>query len=220
MRRGWKQNSEQIKAANQDSIRQQENLRAQQLQLVRQGDLMAEQAVTAPVFQLMQILESIANSTDVRVGNSQYTGRTAFKEIFRQFHPQGARFVRMPNADQTADPHQRRQQLSQAYSEFHRTYNNELSHFFRSLYTIIRFIHDSPLSDDKKRNFVRMVRMQLTQSQLLLLFYNGLTDGHGYPKFFNLIKKHRVLDNLDVSQLFHQPDRDLYDRLPYVNMAP
>jgi hypothetical protein len=72
------------------------------------------------------------------------------------------------------------------------------------------------LDKTQKTNLIRLLRSQLSQHQLLLLFYNGLTDNYGYPKFYKLIKKYNMLGNMDDMELIYPADKDIYSGLPDV----
>lgn len=69
-------------------------------------------------------------------------------------------------------------------------------HYFRHLYTIIKFIDSLELlSFEEKNKYTSMVRATLSRYELVWLFYNGLSIA-GNPKFKKLIEKYSLLKNI------------------------
>lgn len=69
-------------------------------------------------------------------------------------------------------------------------------HYFRHLYTIIKFIHKSDFLDyDEKYKYTTMVRATLSRYELIWLYYNSLSDV-GRQKFKNLIEMYSLLKNM------------------------
>ena len=69
-------------------------------------------------------------------------------------------------------------------------------HYFRHLYTIIKFIDNSEfLAFAEKYKYTTMVRATLSRYELVWLFYNGLSEV-GNPKFKRLIERYSLLKNM------------------------
>ncbi|MFS2871677.1 putative phage abortive infection protein [Phocaeicola dorei] len=69
-------------------------------------------------------------------------------------------------------------------------------HYFRHLYTIIKFIDNSDLlSFEEKYKYTSMVRATLSRYELVWLFYNGLSIV-GNPKFKKFIERYSLLKNI------------------------
>ena len=69
-------------------------------------------------------------------------------------------------------------------------------HYFRHLYTIIKFIDNSTfLTFADKYKYTTMVRATLSRYELVWLFYNGLSEV-GNPKFKRLIERYSLLKNI------------------------
>lgn len=99
-----------------------------------------------------------------------------------------------------------------AYLTAHKRSGNALSHYFCNLYVIYKYIDDAPaLTFDQKKEYGRIVRAQLSDDELLAIFYNSLTKPDninyliefGYPKMTNLIFKYDILQNLNKNRVFH-----------------
>lgn len=82
----------------------------------------------------------------------------------------------------------------EAYDKCHTP--SYFDHYFRHLYTIIKFIDNSAfLSFTDKYKYTTMVRATLSRYELVWLFYNGLSEV-GNPKFKRLIEKYSLLKNI------------------------
>lgn len=85
-----------------------------------------------------------------------------------------------------------------------------LASYFRTLYNIYRFVDDSPYSEIEYYN--RIIRAQMPDHALVILFYNSLTDrGKNFQKY---IVKYEILDNMPRGLLFHPFHGAILDNLP------
>lgn len=92
--------------------------------------------------------------------------------------------------------------------------------YFRHLYRIFKYIDESQLIDDTERySYSCIVRAQLSDYELLLLFYNSLTiDDNGVLKFKHLIEKYAIFNNIRESMLARQhEDYRLYHGGAYIH---
>lgn len=96
--------------------------------------------------------------------------------------------------------------ISSAYEEFYVKHGDEIGHYYRYLYNIFKFIHNSDIDD--KPFYSNLVRAQLSNSELVLLHYNSMSR-HGSKKFLPLIKEYKVLKSLPVSKLFDKSHASL-----------
>lgn len=70
---------------------------------------------------------------------------------------------------------------------------NDLGHYFRTLYHIMKFIDDRCPGD--KSRYAKIVRSYLSNSEICLLAYN-CSVGYGRPKFKSLVVKYALLHNI------------------------
>lgn len=94
--------------------------------------------------------------------------------------------------------------------------------YFRHLYRIFKYIDESQLIDDTERySYSCIVRAQLSDYELLLLFYNALTiDDNGIYKFKNLIEKYAIFNNIREPMLARQhEDYKLYHGGAYIHQV-
>ncbi len=105
-------------------------------------------------------------------------------------------------------------QLLSKYQDLYDHHDDVLGHYFRNLYNLIRVIDESTelviqdrktkeendeATNEERKAYVRIIRAQLSFSELILIFYNSFTeDGDAFKKY---IKKYDLLDNLKAKKL-------------------
>ena len=88
-------------------------------------------------------------------------------------------------------------------------YRDRLDHYFRHLYTILRYVDETKAFDynekderdtqnewEQKYHYATIVRATLARYEMLMLYYNGLSI-FGREKLKPLIEKYAMLNNLD-----------------------
>jgi len=96
--------------------------------------------------------------------------------------------------------------IDKSYTTFYREFQSNLSHYFRNLYNILKFIHKKNPGD--KFFYSNLLRAQLSASELLLLFYNCLSQFG--EKFKPLIEEYHFLQNMPKKPLI---DKSLHTKL-------
>ncbi len=89
--------------------------------------------------------------------------------------------------------------VQKAYNKMYHNMSN-VGSYFRSLYRVIKFIDESNFTDEEKYQYTSFVRAQLTDIELLWLFYN-CTVGYGKEKFKPLVEKYTLLKNMPQTRL-------------------
>ncbi|MEN8699605.1 putative phage abortive infection protein [Bacillus infantis] len=84
------------------------------------------------------------------------------------------------------------------YNRFYLQQKQELGHYFRNLYRFIKFIDEfTGLDNEKKSEYVDLIRAQLSADEMTLLIYNGLSsNGQAFQLF---MVKYDLLDGVDVT---------------------
>jgi DNA polymerase II large subunit len=98
-------------------------------------------------------------------------------------------------------------QLNAVYMEFYRSNSSELGHYFRSLYNIVKFVKNSEV--DNKNLYTNLVRAQLSSYELLLMFYNCLSE-MGSEKFKPYTVEFNLLKHLQIKSLLDPNHASLY----------
>lgn len=85
-----------------------------------------------------------------------------------------------------------------AYNYYYKKHQSDLGHYYTNLYHIFKFINNSNIED--KSNYTSLVRAQLSNDELFLLFYSSISK-YGKDKFKPLIEKYQLLKNLNKETL-------------------
>lgn len=88
------------------------------------------------------------------------------------------------------------------YIEVFHLHKNELSHYFKTLYRIIILIDTSSIEEEKKKQYFKLLRSQLSDSELLVLYYNYHSHlgakVRPYVITYDLLKHIRILDKIEM----------------------
>jgi hypothetical protein len=95
-----------------------------------------------------------------------------------------------------------------AYEEIYKDNRNDLGHYFRSLYNILRFISES--GRDDKFDYARIVRAQLSDYELAINCLNCLSE-HGVEKMKPHVEEFSILDNLPKDLYLSESLMDQFD---------
>jgi hypothetical protein len=159
-------------------------------------------------FKLLSLHHEIVGAIEMYVGELPVRGRRNFSTFYGEF-------VSNFQLEYKKDPSAGSLQVIQAaYEHFFESRQSDIGHYFRSLYHIIKYVHQSKKPD--KDFYAHLVRAQLSSSELLLLFYNCLST-KGIEKFKPLVEKYSLLENMPekklASDILQLPDhRKLYDQ--------
>lgn len=90
----------------------------------------------------------------------------------------------------------------QSYEVSYKTFEPYLSHYFRNLYYIMKFVDQSALVNDTEKEFYAgLVRAQLSQNELHVLMFNSMSEGHGYPKAIFIFDKYKIWKNMNSADV-------------------
>jgi hypothetical protein len=187
-------------------------LAGQRKQLEEQSETFRIQQFESTFFQLLSLHHQNVSSTDIVVparrrlgveakliGDSEpervLHGRDCFREMYDRFATGFQLEVK-----EYPDKHPL-EQLQTAYLSFYERYESDLGHYFRNLYTMIKFVKQSSIID--KRRYTNMVRAQLSAYELLLLFYNCLNI-YGNEKFKPLAEEFHLFKNMPRARVLSE----------------
>lgn len=112
--------------------------------------------------------------------------------------------------DQDTSMHKRK--IKDAYEKTCEKYLQYFAHYFRSLYHILNFIENQRDFDvDDKRLYAKILRSQLSDAELVSLFYNSLMEYDvpgrkkelGFPKLGKMLKEYEILHNMNEYDIIH-----------------
>lgn len=124
------------------------------------------------------------------IGNGgQYTNKDYFETLRRELQEQ---FLHQDKYNKN---------VSQAICDYINLYvkNPRLASYFRLLYRICELTDKAQIEDNKKKEYVKILRAQLTGSELLLLRYSAQTcEGENFKYYIN---KYNLLKHLPMFEL-------------------
>jgi hypothetical protein len=98
-----------------------------------------------------------------------------------------------------------------SFESFWNIYRADLGHYFRFLFNIFKFIEQSHLNDEEQYKYARILRAQLSDYELIILFYNCLSY-HGVERFKPIAEKYKIFDNLPYSLVLKESHLDFYNK--------
>lgn len=129
-----------------------------------------------------------ATSGDVDKGSRETKGRDCFSQFFDNFK----------DKYEEARGHPDRDRLQIAYDEFWKYRQQDLAHYYRYLYNVLRFVHEAKGIKDRGP-YVKLLRAQLSDYELVMLFYTALNK-HGI-NYWLYIHEYQLFDNLPAGML-------------------
>ena len=101
------------------------------------------------------------------------------------------------------------------YEPFFKKHQSNIGYYFRHLYNMFKFIDQHTFLNhfDEKKYYTDLVRAQLSNTELGLLFYN--CQSKWGVKFKPLVEDYSLLKGMDMGLLFQENHRDLYNEKAY-----
>lgn len=173
--------------------------------LTSQASAIAVQNFDRSLFEQISLLNKIIDSIEIQYYHGRELkvahGRSAFANLSQ-------RLFRLQKAMELTSYEELRD--DEELEEFFDQYIPQLSAFFRTLYNIYRFIDESDYRDRKLYN--RLLRAQLPDAALPLIFYNSLTV-RGI-KMQRYIARYSILDNMPLDYLLSDNHQSLIANMP------
>lgn len=172
-----------------------EELKGQKEQLKNQNQTMIVQNFENTFFQMLKLHHEIVDSINRR----EFVG---FKSRLK------SNYLNLKVQNEQS-------RINMMYTKFFEDHNSDLGHYFRNLYRIIKFINEKGSEFfEEKYFYTSLVRAQLSNPELILLFYNCLSH-YGCERFKPLIEEFHLLKNISPESLLHTSHKSLYDASAY-----
>jgi hypothetical protein len=158
---------------------------AQKQQLGLQQKQFGQQSFENHFFQLLTLHRNIVD--DLRLDDCSAKGSSVFKVLHGRLQSRYNGSVDGPIERDT-------EALAvTCYEKMYDEHPQVLGHYFRTLYHIIKFVHES--CPTEKKRYTGIVRAQLSTFEHVLLHYNGLCE-YGEVKFKPHIQEYELLENM------------------------
>lgn len=156
--------------------------------LTDQHEAQKNQRFEASFFQLMSLHGDVVSAMVVPdpVSSASSSGRDCFRVFYSKLRKSyRKKRVRFGNSKPDAAL------IGLAYQDLYKEHQLELAHYFRIVYNTMRFIKDN----GKDRPYIQLYRAQLSNQELLILYYNCVIGEHGL-RMRELAEHFELFDNL------------------------
>lgn len=188
---------------------QREDLILQRKELVKSREIAESQNKTFHIqrfentfFNLINLHHEIVKGIDIKRSKDTIQGRDCFRFFYKHFED---------DVDNSSVDEENIDGVILLYEIVYEKYQSDLGHYFRNLYHIFKFIKSSDVSFPEQHRYANFARAQLSSSELLLLFYNALSQ-HGKDKFKPLIETFQILKNMPKEHLIRQTHVNSYQQ--------
>lgn len=187
----WLQQQE-LELQRQELAETREELRGQKEQLILQNRTLARQSFEGTFFHMVTLHNDIVTSQRLRLSEDgpELEGRQGLAAAAQELVTR-LTYANVTGPDGTIDV----ALLYDVYGNVCHTRTCDLTHYFRNLYHLLRFVDDSVFDEEEKRRYAQVVRAQLTAGENVLILFNGLRKT-GASRFKRLIERYRLLNEL------------------------
>jgi hypothetical protein len=172
-----------------------EEMQGQKEALNAQNETLKKQNFETTFFQLLTLQNDLVNAIDLVSSDVGSAAPTRGRDCFRVFYKRFRRASGEPRGESVQDAAAR---INREYLDFYINHQHDIGHYFRNLYNIVKFVDRSEAVD--RNLYTNLVRAQLSSYELLLLFYNCLSE-MGRDKFKPLIEKYQLLKTMPQGEL-------------------
>lgn len=184
-----------------------DEIRGQKETLEAQNSHMSHQNFEGTFFQMLRIHNELLNSIDLTTGGTKdmpvkvVTGRDCFMTAWKKYKS------KFNEGEETKIPSVRQTEIDKVFANLWKVYEGEFGHYFRSLYNVVKFIHNSDAKD--KKHYTNIVRAQLSGQELLIMLYNCIY--HKESKLIALINEYALLKHIphhvvrEIDFQFYEP---------------
>lgn len=186
-----------------------ETLSFQRKELKESRQVFESQQFENTFFNLLNLYQNIVQSTHYEdfIGQS-HNGQDFFvekkKQCFNAFTSTNSAF-------------KNRKIAIDLYVNYYTENKEQIAHYFRTLYRIFRTIEGSNFSEERKMYYAKIVRAQLTESELFFINYNACTEyGKNFRKLivkYNIVKHLPLFEKLEFNEWRKKLNQDKINSL-------
>jgi hypothetical protein len=198
-----------LQLARMEAAATRKEIEGQKEQAIAQNETLRQQTFDNTFFQLLRLHNDIVSAIDIRrTSTRELQGRDCFKFFFGKYKEfYGKLAIGLP----ATSPEELAARIEVGYSAFFKQYEADLGHYFRSVYNIVKFVDRSDIKETDKRLYTNLVRAQLSNYELRLMFYNCVSH-FGSERFKPLVEKYGLLKHFDFGDAIHgEEDRRLFE---------
>lgn len=199
-----------------------EEIKGQKEQLAAQNETLTHQNFESSFFQLLSLYNNIIDAMAFSVSGSHASKRDSFRLTHHTLrYDYNSNVPSEENLEGTFQSLLEREwdsaeeekqfmlkRINERYDLFFAEHQAQVGHYFRHLYNMVNFVDEKDfLPYQEKKRYTNLIRAQLSSYELVLLFYNCLSERE--KNFKPLIEKYTLLKNIDFNLLLSADHKKL-----------
>ncbi len=176
-----------------------ETLVLQRKELKESRAVFEKQQFENTFFNLLKLYEEITKSLfyidTSSTDSTKFFGKEYFQKNKEKFYNSFKQLKTLSNI---------RRNVKLAYTDFYSSNKEIISHYFRTIYRTFKYISESSLPLAEKMKYAKIVRAQLSDSELFFIYYNSFSEeGANFRKLileFNILKHLSQLDKVEFKK--------------------
>jgi hypothetical protein len=162
---------------------QREELSQSKKVFIEQSKTLMQQRLESTYFSLLELYNQIKRNLNSTTSSNNY---------FKDF-----KCALSDLCDNESDPLINHANIKEKYIYLYYESKEELSHYFKTTYRILKIIDQSKISNSEKFQYVKIFRSQLSEHEMLCLYYNSHSE-YG-AETYKLILKYNFLKHLSYT---------------------
>lgn len=125
-------------------------------------------------YQRLRLHKENINEIEIESKGKLMKGRVAFYQMLEDLEQELEK--------EKSNVNDRQAFQDKVYSKFYKEYGKHISHYFRHLFHTVEFVvnqNDEIIDKKQKKEYLRILRVQLSNDEVKLLFYNWLANSYG-----------------------------------------
>jgi hypothetical protein len=186
-------------------------------------------------FEMLKMLNEIVKNTkgktyfyypDGKIEQNESNGIAFFNDAFVHFKSK-LRYdaYKESNLDSTnifeeSEPFRYKKSfIIREYETFHVEFRTQISHYFRYIYNIFKYILEERLKYKDEKRYIDLIQAQISTNELGLIFYNALSqyglNHENKLQFFEWLDNYSFLENIDVESLLAKENSRFYPKTKF-----
>lgn len=179
---------EELKATREELEATRNEMKNQGEQFEAQTTALKLQVFENTFFNMLKLHNDIVESMAIRTSNGgEIKGRHGFKRLCDEYYNFRYGSINVPGC-------------IPGYEGFYINNEAALGHYFRVMYQLINLVENSMLSEEKKRNYIDILRAQLSTYELILLAVHSLSK-HGSGNVKRYVERYCLLEHISIASL-------------------
>ncbi len=193
-----------------------EELRLTREEFEKQNSTLKKQNFESTFFQMMRLHHEIVGQLKLLNVRNQPAGRDCFETVYHELAEHHTQLAAKSLGNQGNSIQVTEELIDGAYVQLLGKYQKILGHYFRNLFTLLKFVKTNDV--ENKLLYSNIVRSQLSDYELVMLFYNCLSK-FGKEKFKPMAEEFALFNNLPQEKLFRRNHIDLYNQSAFGDMG-